>query len=338
MPFSIGIIGLPNVGKSTLFKVLTKKEVKIGSFPFTTIDPNVGKVALADKRLEKLSEIIKPERVIPPFLEFIDIAGLVKGAHKGEGLGNQFLSHIRECDAILEIVRDFKKKEVEHVEGDINPERDIKIIEEELLMKDLEQTEKALNKYKKVLKEKERIEFLEKAKSFLSKGISLRNIDFSEKEKKFLKEYNFLTAKPIFFVLNTDKEEFHRNEILKINLKLEEEMLDLSEKERKELNLESKIDLLISQGYNILNLLTFYTIEKLKEIRGYLLSKEKNNILEGAEKVHSDFKKKFKRAEVIPFDEFIKNPFWEKLKREGEIKIVGKDYLIKDGDIVKFII
>lgn len=338
MPFSIGIIGLPNAGKSTLFKILTKKEVKIASFPFTTIDPNLGEVTIKDERLEKLAKIIKPEKVIPPVLEFIDIAGLVKGAHKGEGLGNQFLSHIRECDAILEVVRDFERKDVEHVEGEINPERDIEIVETELLMKDLEQTEKALEKYKKIQKEKERVEFLIKIKNNLSKGIPLRKISFTENEERFLKEYNFLTAKPILYLLNTDKDLPFKNKFLKINLKLEEEMLELSEKEKKELNLESKIDLLISESYNILNLLTFYTIEKLKEIRGYLLKEGKNNILEGAEKVHSDFKEKFKKAEVVSFNDFIKNPSLTKLREEGKIKIVGKDYLIKDGDIIKFII
>lgn len=338
MAFSIGIIGLPNVGKSTLFKILTKKEVKIDSYPFTTIDPNVGKVAIPDKRLEKLAKIIKPEKVTPPFLEFIDIAGLVKGAHKGEGLGNQFLSHIRECDAIVEIVRAFKRKDVQHVEGEIDPKRDIEIIETELLMKDLEQTERALEKYKKIKEEQERVIFLEKIKDSLSKGIPLRNLSFQEKEKKFLKEYNFLTYKPILHLLNTDEENFQKDKFFKINLKLEEELLSLSEKEKEELKLESKIDLLILESYNILNLLTFYTIEKLKEIRGYLLKKGENDILKGAEKVHSDFKEKFKRAEVISFDKFIQNPSLLKLKEEGEIKIVGKDYLIKDGDIIKFII
>ncbi|MCD6402655.1 50S ribosome-binding GTPase, partial [bacterium] len=204
MSFSVGIVGLPNVGKSTLFKTLTKREVKISPRPFTTIHPNVGRVSVPDKRLIQIAKIVKPEIITPTFIEFVDIAGLVKGAHKGQGLGNQFLSHIRNCDAILEVVRCFQKPEIENVLGEINPDKEIEIVKTELLMKDLETLENLSEKFKKKSdKESQKmLNLINLLKDWVSKGKLISEFEFSEEEKKKIREYQFLTAKPIFYLFN----------------------------------------------------------------------------------------------------------------------------------------
>jgi GTP-binding protein YchF len=331
MSFSIGICGLPNVGKSTLFKVLTKREVKISPRPFTTISPNVGKIEVPDERLKKIAEIVKPEKITFTQIEFVDVAGLIKGAHKGEGLGNQFLAHLRNCDAILEVIRCFEKEGVENVLGEVNPQKEIEILETELLMKDLETLEK-LVKESKGKKDKE-FEILKKALEEVSKGKKLNEI-LSE---DLLKKYQFLTGKKFIYLLNINgktKYEKPKVDFLEMNLKEEEEMLELSEKERKELGFESKVEELIKKCYNSLDLITFYTIAKGKEARAWTLKKG-SLIVEAAEKIHSDFKK-FIKAEVLDFETFLKEGGWQKAKAEGKIKIVGRDYVVKDGDIIEF--
>jgi len=331
MSFSVGICGLPNVGKSTLFKVLTKREVKISPRPFTTISPNVGKIEVPDERLKKIAEIVKPEKITFTQIEFVDVAGLIKGAHKGEGLGNQFLAHLRNCDAILEVIRCFEKEGIENVLGEVNPQKEIEILETELLMKDLETLEK-LVKESKEKKDKE-VEVLKKAFEEVSKGKKLNEI-LSE---DLLKKYQFLTGKKFIYLLNINgktKYEKPKVDFLEINLKEEEEMLELSEKERKELGFESKIEELIKKCYNSLDLITFYTIAKGKEARAWTLKKG-SLIVEAAEKIHSDFKK-FIKAEVLDFETFLKEGGWQKAKSEGKIKIVGRDYVVKDGDIIEF--
>jgi GTP-binding protein YchF len=331
MSFSVGICGLPNVGKSTLFKILTKREVKISPRPFTTISPNVGKIEVPDERLKKIAEIVKPEKITFTQIEFVDVAGLIKGAHKGEGLGNQFLAHLRNCDAILEVIRCFEKEGVENVLGEVNPQKEIEILETELLMKDLETLEK-LVKESKGKKDKE-AEIFKKALEEVSKGKKLIEI----LNEDLLKKYQFLTGKKFIYLLNINgktKYEKPKVDFLEMNLKEEEEMLELSEKERKELGFESKVEELIKKCYNSLDLITFYTIAKGKEVRAWTLKKG-SSIVEAAEKIHSDFKK-FIKAEVLDFETFLKEGGWQKAKAEGKIKIVGRDYVVKDGDIIEF--
>jgi hypothetical protein len=331
MSFSVGICGLPNVGKSTLFKILTKREVKISPRPFTTISPNVGKIEVPDERLKRIAEIVKPEKITFTQIEFVDVAGLIKGAHKGEGLGNQFLAHLRNCDAILEVIRCFEKEGVENILGEVNPQKEIEILETELLMKDLETLEK-LVKESKGKKDKE-VEILKKALEEVSKGKKLIEI----LNEDLLKKYQFLTGKKFIYLLNINgktKYEKPKVDFLEMNLKEEEEMLELSEKERKELGFESKVEELIKKCYNSLDLITFYTIAKGKEVRAWTLKKG-SSIVEAAEKIHSDFKK-FIKAEVLDFEVFLKEGGWQKAKAEGKIKIVGRDYVVKDGDIIEF--
>ncbi|MCD6550243.1 redox-regulated ATPase YchF [bacterium] len=340
MSFSVGIVGLPNAGKSTLFKALTKKSVDIASYPFTTISPNIGKIAVPDQRLYKIAKLINPSKITPATIEFVDIAGLVKGAHKGEGLGNQFLAQIRECQIILEVVRDFQNNKVEHTEKNVDPQRDIEIIKTELILKDLETTEKILEKLEKKIKaqEKEALvkeEILNKIKTGLSQGKSILELNLTSKEKELIKEFQFLSAKPIIYLFNTDGETKVSPEKMKINLKLEEEISELSQQEAEEIGINSSLDYLIKACYNTGNLITFFTIAGGKEVRAWSLKKD-SEITEAAQKVHSDFKEKFIKAEVIPHNKLIELGSWARAKENGEIKIVGKDYKVQDGDVIEF--
>ncbi len=330
MSFSIGIVGLPNAGKSTLFKALTKKQVDIADYPFTTVEPNVGIVPVPDKRLKKISEIIKPEKTTETVIKFVDIAGLVKGAHKGEGLGNQFLSQIRNCDAIVEVIRnfsiskDFEAKETEYQLWEKpDPKRDIEIIKTEFLMKDLEIVEKAIEKTpeKRILHE---------IKEKLEQGVEIRDTEFDPDK---IKEYQFLTAKPVVHLFNV-KEDFSE-EKFSLNLRIEEESGELSEEEKKELKIESQLDQLIIKCYNVLELITFFTVTGGKEARAWTIKKG-SNILEAAEKVHSDFKENFIKGEVISWQKLIEAGSWAKTREAGEIKTAGKEYIVSDGDVIEF--
>ncbi len=303
MSFVVGIVGLPNVGKSTLFKALTKKQVDIAPRPFTTINPNIGIVEVPDQRLEKIAEIVGPEKVIPAFIKFIDIAGLIKGAHKGEGLGNQFLAEIRNCDIILEVVRAFENIEAENVSGKIDPQNDIETIKTELELKDLEIKERKKSPVK------------------------------NEEE-----EEDLLAQKPVIYLLNTDNKADYvppKTEYLALNLKEEMEITELSEAEKKELGLNSKLDHIVNACYNILDLITFFTIVGQKETRAWALKKGLK-APEAGKIVHTDFKEKFIRAEVINWQKLIELKDWKQAKEKGEIKTVGKDYVVQDGDIVEF--
>jgi len=348
MSFSVGIVGLPNVGKSTLFKALTKIPVDIAPYPFTTIQPNVGVVIVPDQRLKKIAEIIKPEKITPTIIEFFDIAGLVKGSHKGEGLGNQFLAQIRNCNAILEVVRGFSDPKIENVLGEINPEKEIEVIKTELLMKDLETLEGLIQKIERDVKRDKKsfkkFELFKKLKERVAQGELISEIDLTEEEKKEINEYQFLTVKPIFYLFNTDGGQppatqtkclnFHFKQ-LAMNLKEEEEISELSEVEVKELMLKSQLDQLILACYNVLDLITFYTVAGGKETRARTL-KRGQIASEAAGQVHSDFEKKFIRAEVITWSKLIEVGSWKEAKEKGLIQIVGRDYLVKDGDVIEF--
>jgi len=346
MSFSVGIVGLPNVGKSTLFKALTKKPVEIAPYPFTTIQPNLGLVFVPDERLSQVSKIIKPEKVTKTCIEFVDIAGLVKEAHKGEGLGNQFLSHIRNCDAILEVVRCFADPNVENVLGEINPEKEIEIVKVELLMKDLETLESLISKIEKKgdktthqnLVGGKKIEILKKIKEEISKEKSISEINLTGEEKLEIKEYQFLTQKPILHILNTnDKTQYSTPgvEYLRMNLKEEEEITELSEGEIKELGIKSQISRLIKACYDILDLITFFTVTGGKETRAWTVKRSERAPQAGGV-VHSDFEKKFIRAEVIPWQKLVQAGSWLKAREKGWLQIVGKDYIVQDGDVIEF--
>lgn len=344
MSFSIGIIGLPNVGKSTLFKALTQQEVDISNYPFCTIDPNIGIVQVPDERLEKIAEITKPQKVTPTIIEFVDIAGLVKGAHKGEGLGNQFLARIREVNAVLHIIRSFPDKKIKHVEEGIDPQRDIEIVSTELVMKDLETVDKHLEKVQKETKsgEVKELEILQKIKKELNQGNPMSMIKLDNKERELIKHLNFLTIKPVIYILNIkegeENSEFSKSlpeNTLPIDLKVELECTELSPKELKELNLESRLDVLTKTCYKILNLVTFYTIKGGEETRAWTI-KEGAKAPEAGGVVHTDFQEKFIRAEVINYKELLEAGSWTEARGKGLIRTEGKDYVVKDGDIIEF--
>ena len=348
MSFSIGIVGLPNVGKSTLFKALTKKQVPAENFPFCTIDPNVGVVEVPDERLEKLTQISKSKKTIPTAIEFVDIAGLVKGAHKGEGLGNKFLSHIREVDAIAHVVRDFKNDDITHVENRIDPEDDKQIIMLELIMADMDTVEKPLKKAQSEAKtgDKEAIKALialEKIKIELDNERPASNAKLTEDEKLATKDLHLITQKPILNVINVSEEEASRepqneNEII-ISAKIESELVELESVDAKamlkELGLnQSGLDKLITASYRLLNLITFLTTGP-EETRAWTI---KNGALApgAAGVIHTDFEKGFIRAEIIRYDDFIEHNGELGSKEAGKMRLEGKEYIINDGDICHF--
>lgn len=353
MSLSIGIVGLPNVGKSSLFNLLTKKGVEAANYPFCTIDPNVGVVKVPDSRLEALASVSKPLKIIPTTIEFVDIAGLVAGASQGEGLGNKFLAHIRECDAICEVIRDFKDKNIIHVNNKIDPESDKETINTELVLADLATVEKRLVNLKKDGKSGNKeilaqIAILEKIYQHLSAGGSARELEFSEEDIPFIKSLCLLTSKPIIYLLNVD-DSFGGTDILKnvneqiitINVKNEEEIAALPEEEQaeyiKELGLEqSGLDKLIAAAYKILGLDTFFTTGP-DETRAWTI-KNGTKAPQAAGVIHTDFIKGFVRAEVIQWNKFVEAGSDARAKELGIMRIEGKEYVIKDGDVCNFLI
>lgn len=353
----IGIVGLPNVGKSTLFQTLTKKQVDISNYPFCTIEPNVGVVAVPDQRLLKIAELIKPEKITPAVIEFIDIAGLVQNAHQGEGLGNQFLSYIREVDLICHIVRCFKDETIVHIEGKIDPQRDVEIINLELIMKDLEIIQKKIEKTAATNDEKklENLEKLKTIKKWLEQGKLIQKIDGLEKFQEIIKELQLLTAKPQIYIMNINASEKipspteNADCIITLSAQNELELSDLTADEIKELDLEpSKLDQLIAICYDILKLNTFYTIVGGKEMRAWSIPKE-TKAAEAALRVHTDFGN-FVRAEVINWQTLINagswpaypasqaggQQAWQKAREKGLIRTEGKNYIVQDGDVIEF--
>lgn len=352
MSLSIGIVGLPNVGKSTLFNLLTKKGVEAANYPFCTIDPNVGVVKVPDFRLDKLAAVSKPLKVIPTTIEFVDIAGLVAGASKGEGLGNKFLAHIRECDAICEVIRDFKDKNIIHVDGRIDPASDKETINMELIFADLATVEKRLDKVKREAKSGDKdlineARILDKIFNHLASGSAIRSLEFTDEDLPYVKTLNLLTIKPILYLLNID--ETHTGDVLpgikdlviKINVKLEEEIVNLPEEDQaeyiRELGLEqSGLDRLIQSSYKLLGLDTFFTTGS-DESRAWTI-KHGSKAPQAAGEIHTDFIKGFIRAEVINWEKFVECGSDAKAKELGLIRTEGKEYIVQDGDVCNFLI
>ena len=362
MSLKAGIVGLPNVGKSTLFNAITKKNILAANYPFATIDPNVGIVTVPDERLAKLEEMYIPDRLIATTYEFTDIAGLVKGASLGEGLGNKFLSHIREVDAIVEVVRCFDDNNIIHVENSVDPIRDIEIINLELSLSDLEILNNRIDKIKKKAetnRDKEALEelnILKKAKENLEKNIPLRLIDFSEDERSVLNNFSFLTIKPIIYLANVDENEVagedneyvkkvkeyasrENSKVIKMCAKLESELSELNDDDKKEmLNAigieESGLDLLIKETYDLLGLKTFFTVGS-DEVRAWTF-KDGMSAKSCAGIIHSDFERGFIKAEVMSYEDLIKYGSEQKVKENGRARLEGKDYIMQDGDICYF--
>ncbi len=361
MSLKAGIVGLPNVGKSTLFNAITKQNILSANYPFATISPNIGVVTVPDVRLKFLTDLCDPDKEVPTTFEFIDIAGLVKGASTGEGLGNQFLSNIREVDAICEVVRCFDDSNITHVEGDIDPIRDIEIINIELMLSDLELIINRINRIgKKGMMSKDRellkeMAILEKIKAGLEKNIPVRNLKFEEEDLKIIKHFNLLTFKPIIYIANineddltfenqyvkTVKEYADKEGSLVITLcaKIEEELNSLDEAERmqflKELGIEeSGLNKMIRATYNLLGLATYFTIGK-QEVRAWTFKKGMR-APECAGIIHSDFEKGFIRAEVISYDDLFLLGSEKAAREAGKMRLEGKDYIMQDGDICHF--
>lgn len=351
MALSIGIVGLPNVGKSTLFNALTKKGAEASNYPFCTIEPNVGVVKVPDERLEILAKISKSGKIIPTIIEFVDIAGLVKGASEGEGLGNQFLANIRECDAICEVVRSFENDNIIHVNGKIDPEGDRETINLELILADLSTVEKRLDKVAREARtgDKDALEqktVLERLKEQLGKGLPARGLEFNEDEILIVKTLGLLSIKPILYVLNSDHEDASsrlsgNEQSLTLNVKLEEEIANLPEDEQaeyvKELGLsESGLDKLVKASYKLLNLITYLTTGPM-ETRAWTV-REGTKAPQAAAVIHTDFEKGFVRAEVISYDKLVEAGSEAKAKELGYLRTEGKEYVIKDGDVCNFLI
>ena len=360
MGFKCGIVGLPNVGKSTLFNAMTQAGIESANYPFCTIEPNIGVVPVNDSRLGQLSKIVNPKEIIPTSMEFVDIAGLVEGASKGEGLGNQFLSNIRETDAIVHVVRAFENKDIVHVSGKVSPKDDIEIVNTELVLADLSSVE---NLYQKAIKgakagQKEGIplkDLIEKILPILEEGRTLRTVPFNEEELKLLKGFQLLTIKPILYVANVNEDGFESNpylnqiyniateegsEVVPICAELEAEISSLTNDEKieflKDLGLEeSGLDRLCRAGYKLLGLQTFFTAGE-KEVRAWTINIG-DTAPKAAGKIHTDFERGFIRAETITFKDYIQNNGEKGSKEVGKLRSEGKEYIVQDGDVIHFL-
>ena len=357
----LGIVGLPNVGKSTMFNSITKAGAECANYPFCTIEPNVGVVPVPDERLDELTKMYKPQKTTHAVVEFVDIAGLVKGASKGEGLGNKFLSHIRETDAIVEVVRCFEDSNVVHVDGSVDPVRDIETINLELIFADIETVNKRLDKARKNLKAdkkyQEEIDLLEKIKTSLENGISARAIDYTKEEQELVKDMFLLTTKPILYIANVSEEQIEdpendenvkkvkeyalkeNAEVIPLCVKIEEELSGLDDNDKKEmleaLGLEeSGLDKVIKKSYDLLGLMSFLTAGE-PEVRAWTIKKG-TKAPQAAGKIHSDIERGFIKAEVVSFEDLMKEGSMVAAREKGLVRQEGKEYIMQDGDIVLF--
>ena len=358
----LGMVGLPNVGKSTLFNALTNAGAESANYPFCTIEKNVGIVSVPDERLDKLAEMYEPDKFTPATLEFVDIAGLVKGASKGEGLGNKFLADIREVDAIVHVVRCFEDPNIIHVDGSINPLRDIETINLELIFSDIEMIDRRIDRAKKAAKGDKKylaeIEFLERLKTHLENGKSARGFDFTDDEREIIKSTPLLSAKPVIYAANLSEDDFVNNietnenfqkvrelaaeehsAVLPICAQIEAEISDMGDEDKamflSDLGLEtSGLDRIIKEGYSLLGLISYLTAGK-QEVRAWTITKG-TKAPQAAGKIHTDFEKGFIRAEVISFDDLMECGSMAAAKEKGLVRLEGKEYVMQDGDIVLF--